>query len=66
MDNVTSPPPPDEANEAPADGSKKPWRKPSIRVIDQHLSRVGTGQVVNPFVGETPPTHGAWGGYRAS
>ena len=61
------PPPPraGEANEAPADGPKKPWRKPSVRIINQHLSRVKGGGTVNVWVGETPTSHGA-GGYRPS
>ena len=56
MDNVISPPPPpppaDEANEAPADGLKKPWRKPSVRIINQRLALVENGQIVNPPAGE--------------
>ena len=46
---------------APADGPKKPWRKPSVRFINQRLALVESGPILNQnAVGEGIP------GYRPS
>ena len=53
MDNVILPPPrAGEANEAPVDGPKKPWVKPSIKIINQRLALVENGPTINAFVDE--------------
>ena len=70
MDNAIPPPPPPppppagEANEAPADGLKKPWHKPSVRILNRRLDLVSQ-KVLNVFVGETPTSHGV-SGYKPS
>ena len=60
------PPPPraSEANEAPADGLKKPWRKPSVRILNRRLDLVSQ-KPVNIGLAETPTSHGV-SGYRPS
>ena len=49
---------------APADGPKKPWRKPSVRIINQRLALVESGTIVNALIDEVPS--GFNPGYRPS
>ena len=41
-------------SDAPVDGPKKPWVKPSIKIINQRLGLVESGPQLNTFVDENP------------